>query len=64
MITPVKAIENFEYMREQFPLLDFCACGNFAIIIKPGPYTGKPFHLCVECSTLWTEQRLGIKEAA
>jgi hypothetical protein len=63
MINP-KAIENFECLKEQFPLLGFCACGDFATTIKLGPETGKPFHLCAEHSSLWTEQRLGIARKA
>jgi hypothetical protein len=63
-----QAIENFERMKEEFlmtnPVLDFCACGDLAVTIKAGPYTGKPFQLCAEHSSLWTEQRLGIRMAA
>jgi hypothetical protein len=61
-----QAIENFRQMQahfcEEFPLLGFCACGDFAVIVKSGPHTGKPFSLCLEHSRLWTEQRLGITE--
>ncbi len=58
----LRAIENFAYIREHFPFLGICACGDFATIVKPGPETGKPFHLCAEHSSLWTKQRLGIQE--
>jgi len=63
-----QAIQNFEQIKEYFdvvsPYLDFCACGDLAVAIKLGPYSGKSTHLCAECSALWTEQRLGIVVAA
>jgi hypothetical protein len=62
------AIENLERIKEQcraeVPVLGFCACGDFAVTVKAGPYTGNPFHLCAAHSSLWTEQRLGISKAA
>lgn len=60
------AVENFASLKEQFAADDaaFCACGDLATTVKPGPHTGKPFHLCAGCSTLWTEQRLGIAQKA
>jgi hypothetical protein len=51
----------WQHLKECYPPFEeFCACGNFATVVKPGPHTGKPFPLCAEHSTLWTEIRLGI----
>lgn len=58
------AVENFALLKEQFEAdaAAFCACGDLATTVKPGPYTGRPFHLCGQCSTVWTEHRLGIAQ--
>lgn len=61
----MRASENLQQIKQQFETeLGLCSCGDFAVVVKAGPYTGKPFELCAEHSALWTEQRLGIKEAA
>jgi hypothetical protein len=64
----MQAIQNFEQIKEYFsvaaPYEGFCACGDLAVSIKLGPYSGNPVHLCAEHSTLWTKQRIGLAVAA
>jgi hypothetical protein len=52
-----KAIENYEAIKRLFPVVEFCACGNFSVAVRCGA------NLCEEHTRQWTEQRLGIAKS-